>query len=83
MGCSVSPNCEIAPSSMSFTRAASDAVPTVQYGSIPSKQSTIWERQTFPAGMANYVMSVSHFSFGFPAWKSLFPAFGTESEICP
>ena len=27
-----------------IVRAASGAVPTVQYGSIPSKQSTIWER---------------------------------------
>ncbi len=44
MGCSSSPNCEIAPSGMSFTRAASGFVLIVQYGSIPSKQSTTGER---------------------------------------
>ena len=47
------------------------------------KQSTIGERQAFPAGMADSVMPVSHFSFGFSAWKSLFTTFGREGEISP
>ena len=38
---------------------------TFQLATIPSKQSTIGERYTFPAGIENSVMSVSTFSLGF------------------
>ena len=50
---------------------------------MPSKQSRIGERQTFSTGRANSVMSVSHFSFGLSAWKSLSSTLGTEGEISP
>ena len=54
-----------------FTRPLSESgrVPSAQFTSMPSKQSITGERYTFPARIWNYVMSVSHFSFGVAAWK--------------
>ena len=49
---------------MLLTKSALGLVLTVQLGIIPSKQSTIGERYTFPAGIENSVISVSTFSLG-------------------
>ena len=60
----------MAASSIVFTNSESGRVPIVQLTTMPSKQSITGERYTFPAGIWNSVMSVSHFSFGVAAWKS-------------
>lgn len=46
-----------------MTSCGSGLVPIVQLATIPSKQSMIGERYTFPARMLDSVMSVSHFTF--------------------
>jgi hypothetical protein len=57
----------IAASNIVFTKAESGSVPIVQLTTRPSKQSIMGDRYTFPAGIWNSVMSVSHFSFGVAA----------------
>jgi hypothetical protein len=47
--------------SIEFTKFESGQVLIAQHGNKPSKQSTIGDRYAFPAGIANSVMSVSHF----------------------
>lgn len=49
----------------------------------PSKQSTIGDKYTFPAGIANSVISVNHLLLGFSAEKSLFISFGTDDVTLP
>lgn len=55
----------------------------VQLTGIPSKQSMMGDRYTFPASMENSVMSVNHFWLGFSAWKSLLIRFSTAGDISP
>jgi len=71
-----------APSSMVLTSSASGRVPIDQLTTRPSKQSIIGERYTFPAGIWNSVMSVSHFLFGAVAWKSRLIRFSGAGLIC-
>lgn len=47
----------------------------------PSEQSTIGDKYTFPAGIANSVISVNHLLLGFFAEKSLFITFGTDGSV--
>ncbi|AOJ40895.1 hypothetical protein WJ23_23145 [Burkholderia lata] len=55
---------------MEFTSSASGLVPIDQLTTIPSKQSIMGDRYTFPAGIWNSEISVTHFSLGAFAWKS-------------
>ena len=73
----------MAASNIVFTRSASGRVPIVQLTTRPSKQSIMGERYTFPAGIWNSVMSVSHFSFGVSAWKSRLMMFSGAGLISP
>src|SRR5690606_433242 len=56
-------------SSMVLTISALGRVPMLQVTTIPSKQSIIGERYTFPAGRGNSVISVTHFLVGAAAEK--------------
>ena len=67
MGCSDGERVLIATSSILFTKRESGAVPTFQLTIMPSKQSVTGEGYTFPAGIANSVISVSHFILGWSA----------------
>ncbi len=60
-GCSDGDNVPIASSSILLTKIESGVVPIFHFTTIPSKQSIIGDRYTFPEGMANSVMSVNHF----------------------
>ena len=83
MGCSPFFKSAIAASSMEFTNSEDGDTPIVQVTAKPSKQSIIGERYTFPAGILNSVISVSHFSFGCSAWKLRLTIFATSGLISP
>ena len=73
----------MAASNIVFTRSAFGRVPMVQLTTRPSKQSIRGERYTFPAGIWNSVMLVSHFSLGVAAWKSRLMRFSGAGLISP
>ena len=54
----------IASSSILLTKIESGVVLIFHFTTIPSKQSIIGDKYTFPAGMANSVISVNHFVLG-------------------
>mgnify|MGYP007113820907 CR=1 FL=1 len=54
---------------MVFTSFAFGEVPIAQLTGIPSRQSIIGDRYTFPAFIENSVISVSYFSFGLAAME--------------
>ena len=88
MGWSPSPSHPHAPSSEELAISASGEVEIDQLSGMPSKQSTIGERYTLPAGMRNSVTSVIHSSLGLSARKWRFPfssrsRFGGASDISP
>ena len=64
-----------------LTSSAFGDVPIVQETAMPSKQSIIGDRYTFPAGIWNSVISVSHFWFGWVAEKSRLITLSTSGVI--
>ena len=73
----------MAASNIVFTKSESGRVPMDQLTTRPSKQSITGERYTFPAGIWNAVISVSHFWLGVPAWKSRLIRFSGAGLISP
>ena len=63
-GCSYGANVLIASSGILLTKIESGVVLIFHFTTIPSKQSIIGDKYTFPAGMANSVISVNHFVLG-------------------
>ena len=55
----------MALSNIVFTRAASGDIPISHVTNNPSKQSTMGDKYTFPAGIANSVISVQPFNIRF------------------
>ena len=53
------------------------------FTAMPSKQSMIGERYTFPAGILNSAISVNHFSLGFSAWRFRAMRLGAAGLISP
>ena len=73
----------MALSNIVFTRAASGDIPISHVTNNPSKQSTMGDKYTFPAGIANSVISVNHLILGFSAKKLRFISLGTAGYTSP
>ena len=77
MGFSPDDNWLIASSNIVFTRVELGNVLILHETNNLSKQSTIGDKYTFPAGIKKSLISVNHLLLGFSAEKSLSISFGT------
>lgn len=73
----------MALSNIVFIRAASGYILISHVTNHPSKQSKMDDKYTFPAGIANSVISVNHLILGFSAKKLLFISLGTAGDASP
>lgn len=83
MGFSSGAKSRIALSNIVLTKVASGDVLIFHVTRRPSKQSTIGDKYTLPAGSVNSIISVNHFLLGFDAEKFLSMIFSTADDISP